>query len=90
MLKTRLTAFLLLVLGVGIGFFVFMNERPDSRFPFQLGLDLSGGSYLTYEADLSHVEIGDERSAMGSLREVIEKRVDPNGSEQVNVQTETV
>ena len=90
MIKTRIGALALLIAGIGIGLFVFLNNAEDSKFPFQLGLDLSGGSYLTYEADLSEVEAGEEKASLGSLREVIEKRVDPNGSEQISVQTETI
>lgn len=90
MLKTRIGALLLLIAGIGIGLFVFFNNADDSKFPFKLGLDLSGGSYLTYKADLSDVAPGDEQGALSSLRAVIEKRIDPNGAQQVNVQTETV
>lgn len=90
MIKTRIGAAVLLLAGIGIGLFVFFNNAADSKFPFKLGLDLSGGSYLTYEADLSDVTPGEEKGALSSLRAVIEKRIDPNGAEQVNVQTETV
>lgn len=90
MLKTRITALILLILSVGIGFFVYASQFTNypvvSKFPFKLGLDLNGGTHLTYRADTSKVE--DVGGAMNSLREVIERRVNMFGVSEPIVQVE--
>jgi len=87
MVKTRITALLIILLGIGLGFFVYQSEishrnlEPEAKetglakFPFKLGLDLSGGTTLVYEADVSQVESTDVRNSMEALRDVIERRV---------------
>lgn len=52
--------------------------------PFQLGLDLLGGTHLLYEADLSGVEDGEV--AMDGVRDVIERRVNFFGVSEPVVQ----
>jgi len=42
---------------------------------FKLGLDLNGGTELTYRADVSTVKSGSVSDAMASLRDVIERRI---------------
>src|SRR3989344_804517 len=86
MFKTRLTALIILVLGLTVGFFVYKSEPKISgqtplagsivsKFPFKLGLDLSGGTHLVYKADVSAVNSADVKDSMNSLRDVIERRV---------------
>ena len=91
MLKTRITALILLILSVGIGFFVYasqFNTYPYvAKIPFKLGLDLNGGTHLTYRADTSEVP-NDVKGAMSSLREVIERRVNLFGVSEPIVQVE--
>ena len=83
-------AVLLLFFGVGVGYFVYASQVDDaSRFSFRLGLDLSGGTLLTYRADVSGVEDGDIGDAMESLRNVIERRVNIFGVSEPVVQRET-
>lgn len=100
MLKTRLTALLILVLGFGVGYFVFVSEpqiagsRFDAastfaKFPFKLGLDLSGGTHLVYKADVSAVAPSQVDEAMSSLRDVIERRVNLFGVSEPVVQVES-
>lgn len=97
MLKTRLAAASLLLIGIFFGFFVYQSEilaRTGaesflSRFPFKLGLDLSGGTELVYRADLSEVPAGDEGEALISLRDVLERRINLFGVVEPSVQTET-
>ena len=86
MLKTRLLALVFLIAGLGIGYFDFASER-DGSFPFRLGLDLSGGSHLVYEADMSAVPDGERRDSLDSLRDVIERRVNLFGVAEPSVQT---
>ena len=88
MWKQRLTAFVLLIIAVGIGFFVYWSQATGKR-PFKLGLDLSGGSYLVYRADTSKVPEGQVSDAMASLRDIIERRVNLFGVAEPHVTTET-
>jgi preprotein translocase subunit SecD len=87
MLKTRITAIILLALTVGAGFFVYKTElNVDSPYHFRLGLDLKGGTALTYKADVSKISASQVKDAMSSLREVIEKRVNAFGVSEPVVQ----
>ncbi len=102
MLKTRIKALLIVLLGVGLGFFVYYSEinkdNPEpssnkvvnfiSRFPFKLGLDLSGGSHLVYKADLSNVEKAEVSNSMNSLRDIIERRVNIFGVAEPMIQVQ--
>ena len=56
--------------------------------PFNLGLDLLGGTHLVYEADLSNVNKSDYSSVMQGLRDVIERRVNLFGVREPIVQTQ--
>lgn len=87
MLKTRITALIILLLGVGVAFFVYRSEVSHmnvvkgaqetklSKYPFKLGLDLSGGTHLVYRADVKAIQPGEVNDAMASLRDVIERRI---------------
>jgi preprotein translocase subunit SecD len=87
MVKTRITALLIILLGIGLGYFVYQSEishrnlEPEAKetglakFPFKLGLDLSGGTTLVYEADVSQIESTEIKDSMDALRDVIERRV---------------
>lgn len=92
MAKIRVWALLLLILGLGIGYFDYYSERVpvDQSFskPFKLGLDLRGGSQLTYRADVSKVDPTQVGEAMTSLRTVIERRVNSLGLSEAVVQIE--
>lgn len=85
MWKTRITALIILIVGGLLGFWLYSGQETK---PFKLGLDLSGGSYLVYEANVSEVRPGEEEEAMNSLRDVIERRVNLFGVSEPNVQTE--
>lgn len=88
MWKTRIIATLILGLGMVIGTSVYQSEQSQTK-PFKLGLDLSGGSYLTYRADTSDIGNQNIDDAMASLRDVIERRVNTFGIAEPRVQTET-
>jgi len=86
MWKRIILAIVILTLGAGIGFFVFKSEprlnknfEQESAFfkkyPFRLGLDLSGGTHLVYRADVSAVASGEVEDSMEALRDIIERRV---------------
>ena len=53
-------------------------------------MDLKGGTYLLYEADLSKVEKKDYDSVMQGLRDVIERKVNFLGVKEPIVQTQKV
>lgn len=57
------------------------------KFDLVLGLDLSGGSRLVFEADTSKLEDANKEKAISSLKDVIEKRVNFFGVTESNVQT---
>jgi len=78
---------LLFVVAIALlAFFVVKSEREGSRFPFQFGLDLVGGTELVYTADTSGVD--DPQDAMESLKEVMERRVNIFGVSEPMIQTE--
>lgn len=95
-MKNRLIALLVLILGAGIGYFVFASEHDYvlgkevptfiKKYSFKLGLDLKGGSHLVYRADTSKVPGADVGSAMNSLRDVIERRINAFGVSEPVIQ----
>lgn len=88
MWKTRLLAFVIILAGLGIGYFVYSSEKEGARFPFKLGLDLSGGAHLIYGADPSNIPAAEVADAMDALRDVIERRVNLFGVAEPVVQIE--
>ncbi len=60
----------------------------NSKFPFRLGLDIQGGTHLTYQADVGGVAAADQAGAMAALRDVIERRVNLFGVAEPLVQVE--
>ncbi len=82
MLKHRVLSLILVVVVSLVGFFVYKSDRVSeessprlAKYAFKLGLDLNGGTELTYRADVTKVKSGDVSGAMDSLRDVIERRV---------------
>lgn len=97
--KKIILSLLILIAAGFVGFFVYKSEpRLNSNFeneksflkarPFRLGLDLSGGSHLIYEADVSAVESGAVDDSMDALRDVIERRVNLFGVSEPLVQVQ--
>lgn len=56
--------------------------------PYQLGLDLQGGTHLLYETDLSQIKKEDREDAVNGLRDVIERRVNIFGVKEPVVQVQ--
>ena len=79
MTRTRLFVVLGVLIGLSLvsAFFVYEPwwQKLSSFQPWSLGLDLAGGSFLTYEIDLSQVTARDQGSVVKGLRDVIERRV---------------
>ena len=99
MAKKVIFALLILLLATGLVFFVFKSEprlnqnfEMESaffkKFPFRLGLDLSGGSHLIYQADLDAIAPEEVESSMDALRDVIERRVNLFGVSEPVVQVQ--
>jgi preprotein translocase subunit SecD len=86
MWKKRISALLLLAVAFGIGYFTYDREESNPRFPYKLGLDLSGGTHLVFRADTSNIDDADE--AMRSLAQVVERRVNAFGVSEAIIQTE--
>ncbi len=94
MLKKRIIAIVVLVVGVALGYMVIRSQEPNpphflARYPFRLGLDLSGGSHLVYQADVSQIAPADIDTSMASVREVIERRVNAFGVSEPVVQVQS-
>lgn len=89
MIKTKILALFVLIIGILLGFFVYSSEflaRETTRYPFRLGLDLAGGTQLIYRADVSEIDASEIDGAMETLKSVIERRVNPLGQQETNVQ----
>lgn len=87
MWKQRILAVIVLLLAVTIGGLVYTTEKKQTK-QFALGLDLSGGVHLTYNADVSKVAQSDLRESLDALRDVIERRINLFGVSEPNVQIE--
>lgn len=63
------------------------NFTISKKFDLHLGLDLAGGSQLTFEADMSKISADKQATALEAVRNVIEKRVNLFGVSEPTVQT---
>ncbi|OGG41587.1 protein-export membrane protein SecD [Candidatus Kaiserbacteria bacterium RIFCSPHIGHO2_01_FULL_46_22] len=82
-------ALVTLALSAAVAFFVYQNTiSGDAKYPFKFGLDLAGGSQLTYVADISKVNPAEVPELMEVLRGVIERRVNVFGVSEPLVQVE--
>lgn len=92
MLKQRAKAFYVVILAVLVGYFVWSTNSTGSRYPFRLGLDLSGGAHLVYKADISRMGTtttsADITQAMTALRDSVERRINVFGVSEPLVQTQ--
>ena len=86
--KEKVWAVIILIIAIGLGYFVYTNGVEASRFNFKYGLDLSGGTHLVYEADISKLASNEVGGAMDALKSVIEKRVNLFGVSEPLVQIE--
>ncbi len=69
----------------------FQTNIPNFRnIPFSLGLDLQGGSYLVYVADMTNIPKQEQKEAIDSMRDVIERRVNLFGVAEPVVRTSLV
>jgi preprotein translocase subunit SecD len=94
MIKKRIFAVIVLLAGLTLGWAVFRGQKPNppkliAKFPFHLGLDLSGGTHLLYTADVSKLTASQIDESMNALRDVIERRVNLFGVGEPIVQVQT-
>ncbi|KKS18556.1 MAG: Preprotein translocase subunit SecD [Parcubacteria group bacterium GW2011_GWC1_41_7] len=78
--KDKIWLFTLLVIGIaaaGIAFY--------PKFPYKLGLDVSGGTVLTYQADLSKILKQEKTNTLEGVKDLIERRINVLGVSEVNV-----
>lgn len=85
MWKIRAAALLILAASVAVGYFAY---EAGGRFPYRLGLDLSGGTHLLYRADVSGIPPGEEEASLEALRDVIERRINIFGVSEPLLQVE--
>jgi preprotein translocase subunit SecD len=92
-------AILLLSFAAGVALFIWKSEpglnpnfENEGAFfkdhSFHLGLDLSGGTHLVYEADTSVVSSDQVDDSMEALRDIIERRVNLFGVSEPVVQVQ--
>ncbi|MBI2046526.1 MAG: protein translocase subunit SecD [Parcubacteria group bacterium] len=98
-MKKRVSiAFLVLIVGAFVAFFVYSSENPGKflggfgaeKFPFSYGLDISGGTHLVYKTDVSALSLTEQASSIDALRDVIERRVNLFGVAEPIVQIEKI
>ncbi|MGC8775855.1 MAG: protein translocase subunit SecD [Minisyncoccia bacterium] len=85
MFKDKFYLFIIVLVAVISGIFIYPNSFLDKYLPWKLGLDLVGGSHLVYDIDLSQVNLKDQGSVLSGLRDVIEKRVNLFGVSEPQV-----
>ena len=72
--------FVIILLALGLCVVLPINKGLLFNKDFQLGLDLKGGSYLLYEADLSQKDPSmTNAQAMAAVKSTIERRVNAYG-----------
>ncbi|MEI7709468.1 MAG: protein translocase subunit SecD [bacterium] len=97
--KHAIISVLIISGAVGITFFDYKTEpklnknfTTQSAFlknhPFRLGLDLSGGIHLVYNADVSKLTPSQVGDSMDALRDIIERRVNLFGVSEPVVQVQ--
>jgi preprotein translocase subunit SecD len=80
---------LIFLFAIACGIVSFGYPLFGKTFDLSLGLDLSGGSKLVFEADTSKIDSSKKEQAILSLRNVIEKRVNLFGLSEPNVISST-
>ena len=74
-----LLVFILVLFGFCLWSVVPLDRNVFGRKGLSLGLDLAGGSYLVYQADLSQNASGSEAQIMEGVKGVIERRINALG-----------
>ncbi|MFA7201395.1 MAG: protein translocase subunit SecD [Candidatus Paceibacterota bacterium] len=88
--KRKASLLLAVVFAITIAGVFFVYPAPwsasiSSWSPWKLGLDLVGGSHLTYKIDTSAIEQAQISDTLAGLRDVIEKRVNTFGVKEPQI-----
>lgn len=67
--------------------FTFYGKPIKKQFETKLGLDLSGGSHLVFDADTASVPQKDREQALEATRNIIERRINFFGVSEPQIQT---
>ncbi len=67
--------------------FNFLGTRVLRDMDIKKGLDLAGGAYLVFQADMSQISSSDRDAALESLKGIIERRVNLYGVSEPVIQT---
>ncbi|RJQ27788.1 protein translocase subunit SecD [Candidatus Parcubacteria bacterium] len=70
--------------SISLDFGLFQIQKDVN---YRLGLDLQGGTKLTYKIDMSNVPEGEEENAFESSRTIVEKRINFFGVSEPTLQT---
>jgi preprotein translocase subunit SecD len=82
-MKEKIKAVWVILAVIAIGIFLLKGGKQ-----FHLGLDLAGGSALTYVVHTEELPAGEDvNDAVNRLRDLIERRVNPNGVSEATVVT---
>ena len=81
-----LLIFILALFGFALWSIVPLDRNVFGREGLRLGLDLAGGSYLVYQADVSDIEPDTRDEIMEGVKGVIEKRINALGITEPIVQ----
>lgn len=63
------------------------NLALQKSLTYKLGLDLQGGTQLTYKVDMKNIKPGDQASAFEAARNIIDRRVNFFGVGEPTIQT---
>jgi preprotein translocase subunit SecD len=74
-----LLIFIVALFGFALWSVVPLDKNVFGREGLRLGLDLAGGSYLVYQADLTNVEPGTSDEIIDGVKGVIERRINALG-----------
>jgi preprotein translocase subunit SecD len=80
----RAAAIIVLVLIAALSYWAVSPNAPFAR-DFSFGLDLQGGTRLTFVAETASLSPSDVQPAMASLRDVVERRVNLFGVSEPSV-----
>lgn len=86
-MKQKIKAFWVILVAVAIGYYL-VNPPAGWGKDFVLGLDLAGGSALTYKIETGSLPAGtDATESVSALRDVVERRVNLFGVREPSVTT---
>jgi len=86
--KVYLLIFILALVGFALWSVVPLDRNVFGREGLRLGLDLKGGTYLVYQADVSDIEPSNRDEIMDGVRGVIERRINALGITESTVQVQ--